>query len=452
MAVVDRKSLSFEDTIFALASGPLPSAVAIYRVSGRGALPWASKHFLASSGSKVDARGMFYGALIDAAGQEVDQVLLLSFLGPHSFTGENVVEVQCHGSLAVAEKLERLFLAQGLRPAVRGEFSYRAFHYGKMDLGGMAKLGDVFAARSGHDLERVYQRRDAALQSEVSKVREHLVRLQAILDTAVDFSEEYASVVESAKSPLVHARDLCRAVAGRYEVFKQGGQTPRLVLAGAPNAGKSSLFNALLCRYRAIVNAEPGTTRDAIEEDVEINGRRWKLVDTAGFRDAGSETEKQGIDLGADYLESASFWVLVVDGTVGLTDAEAHLLKAYGDLPHLVVWNKRDLPGFCSSDVADAETSALDSESVQELSLLLSKRALPPPEASRALPTSFQAKRLLTAATALDSLLADLSNGVVPEVLGEANRMVLRQVESVVGDVGVEEVLDRVFAEFCIGK
>jgi tRNA modification GTPase len=258
--------------------------------------------------------------------------------------------------------------------------------------------------------------------------------------------------VESAKAPLLKARDFCQAIASRYEVFKQGGQTPRLVLAGAPNAGKSSLFNALLCRYRAIVNAEAGTTRDAIEEEVELRGRRWKLVDTAGFRDAGSDTEKQGIDLGAHYLESASFWVLVVDGTVGLTEAEAHLLKVYGALPHLVVWNKKDLPGFLPSDRADVEVSALDSGSVKELSLLLADRAVPPPESNRALPTSFQAKRLLAAATALDALLGNLSSGVVPEVLGEANRMVLRQVESVVGDVGVEEVLDRVFAEFCIGK
>jgi tRNA modification GTPase len=452
VAVVDRKSLSFEDTVFALASGPLPSAVSIYRVSGRDALAWAGKYFRSASGTPVQARGMLYGALFDAKGQEVDQVLLLCFLGPHSFTGENVIEIQCHGSLAVAEKLERLFLDEGLRPALRGEFSYRAFHYGRMSAREMDRLGDVFAARSGHDLERIYQRRDTALEAEVGKVREELIRLQAILDTAVDFSEEYSSVVESAKGPLVRARDLCRAVASRYEVFKQGGQTPRLVLAGAPNAGKSSLFNALLCRYRAIVNAEPGTTRDAIEEDVDLAGRRWKLVDTAGFRKAGSETEKQGIDLGADFLESASFWILVVDGCVGLTEAETGLLKTFGDIPHLAVWNKKDLPGFRPSERADFETSALDSESVQALSLVLSERALPPPESTRSLPTSFQAKRLLVAAKGLDGLLAELSNGVVPEVLGEANRMVLRQVESVVGDVGVEEVLDRVFAEFCIGK
>lgn len=452
MAVVDRKSLSFEDTVFALASGPLPCAVAIYRVSGRGALAWAAKYFRGGSGKKPESRSMLYGVIVDAAGQEVDQVLLLTFIAPHSFTGENVIEIQCHGSVAVAEKLERLFLAEGFRPAERGEFSYRAFHYGKMDLGAMAQLGDVFTARSGHDLERVYQRRDAALEAEVGKVRERLIRLQAILDTAVDFSEEYSSVVESAKGPLGEARDLCRSIANRYEVFKQGGQTPRLVLAGAPNAGKSSLFNALLCRYRAIVHSEAGTTRDAIEEDVELRGRRWKLVDTAGYRDAGSETERQGIDLGASFLESASFWVLVVDGTIGLTEPEARLLKTYGALPHLVVWNKKDLPGFLPSDRADFETSALDSESVRKLAALLSEKAVPPPESTRALPTSFQAKRLLAAADALDGLLKDLSSGVVPEVLGEANRMVLRQVESVVGDVGVEEVLDRVFAEFCIGK
>jgi tRNA modification GTPase len=456
MSVVDRKFLRFEDTIYARASGSLPCAVAIFRLSGGAVFDFARKYFRGSQRESLEKRGMYYGALVDASSNEIDSVLLLSFVAPHSFTGQNVIEIQCHGSIAIAEKLESLFLSEGFRPATPGEFSYRAFHFGKLDSDSLEKLGDVFLARSAHDLERVYRRKDHSIENDIHKVREELVRLQAVLDTAVDFSDEYATVTHLAKGPLSRAKELCEGIASRYEAFRLGVQRPRLVLAGRPNAGKSSLFNALLCRYRAIVHSSAGTTRDAIEEDIEFGGRPWKLVDTAGVRSGLSEAERQGIELGAEFLESASYWVLVVDGTLGMSEAEQGLLDQFATIPHTIVWNKSDHadyhppPGGLSGLVL--EVSALNSEAIKRLNDHLSGKAQPLPEASLALPTSVQAKRLRSAMANLSVLERELDESVPPEVLGERNRMVLQQVNSVIGDVGVEDVLDRVFSEFCIGK
>ncbi len=450
---VNRQVLDLQDTIFALASGPLPSAVAILRLSGPQAFAFAETHFHPASGAFRRERGMLFGDCVDSHGAFIDSVLLLSFVAPRSFTGQDVIEIQCHGSLAVVHRIKRLALEMGARPAERGEFSWRAFQSGRLSASDLETLGDVFIARDVADLDRIYRRKDDSITQEVESIRADLIRLQAILDTAVDFSEEYAHVTAAARLPIDAARMKAVGMAGRFEVFGQGQSVPRLVLAGRPNAGKSSLFNALLCRYRAIVNEKEGTTRDVIEEDVELAGRRWKLVDTAGLRTAETETERLGIELGADFLEGASFWILVVDGVQGLSAPEKDLLSRFGGKPHLVVWNKKDLPGFLPPPAGEKSVavSALTGDAIQELSAVLQDHAKA--ECTEGvLPTATQAKRLRRAVERLDELSSDLDKGVTPEILGEKNRVLLRGLEDLVGEVGVEDVLDRVFSEFCIGK
>jgi tRNA modification GTPase len=456
MSQVRRQSLDLGDTVFALASGSLPCAVAILRLSGPGAFAFAEKHFRPVSGAWKPLRGMLFGVIIDAEGREIDSGLLLTFVGPHSFTGQNVLEIQCHGSVAIVSQIESLFVQLGFRPAERGEFSFRAFHGNKLSPNALEALGDVFLARQPADLGRIYGRRDSSLDKEIEAARENLIALQAILDTAVDFSEEYASAVHLAEPKILAARSRCDEIAKRYEVFKSGEQIPRLVLAGRPNAGKSSLFNALLCRYRAIVHEAAGTTRDVIEEDIELAGRRWKLVDTAGIRDASNEAERQGIELGTDFLGAAEFWILVVDGTLGLSDLETGLLSRFGWKPHLIVWNKSDLAGYLPLPCAYAENSlsisAQQGESVRYLAAALEKRVPSPAFSSLSLPTSVQARHLRQSVEELERMQQELYRGVPPEVIGELNRGVLRRLEAIVGEVDVEQVLDRVFSEFCIGK
>lgn len=442
--------MSGGETIYALASGRLPTAVAIFRVSGPLALEWARRHF--PTLPSLSERGMYFGPVKDGE-KKIDDVVLLAFPGPRSLTGEDVIEIQCHGSLGVAKVLEESFAVMGIRPARRGEFSFRALSNGKMDPAKINELGDVFLAQEPGDLYKIYARKDRGLEREVFKLRELLIRLLAILDTAVDFSEEYSAVVVSAL-PLIQAihQDI-DLIIHRYSRFRSGSAASRIVLAGRPNAGKSSLFNALVGRYRAIVHERPGTTRDVIEEDVEIAGRRWKLVDTAGVRPVAGGVESQGMELGRTFLHGSAFWILVVDGAVGLRPEDRALLEEFGGIPHLIVWNKKDLPDWQPPEVESVAAEVLSLAGTQglldKLSTSLAALSL---DHESVLPTATESAKLRHCQSELKALEQELHDDVAPEYLAERARGILKSLDLVMGEVTTEDVLDRVFGEFCIGK
>lgn len=447
-----KKNLDLSATIFALTTGPLPSAVGIVKLSGPDAFIIAAQLFQSTETSPFSSRrGMWLGVLRDSDGEFLDNTLALGFKAPHSHTGEDVVEFHCHGSVSVVSRLSSSLLHLGARPAERGEFSYRAHLNKKVSAGDLENLGDVFLAKDAGDLNRIYQRKDGALKAHIESLRLELLKLQAILDTAVDFSEEYSSVVESALQPIERVIRECSVISQRYLSFKSGSNTPRCVLVGRPNAGKSSLFNLLLCRYRAIVHEDPGTTRDVIEEDIEIEGRRWKLVDTAGVRTGVSGAEAQGIELGEEFLASSSFWILVVDGTQSLSPVEEQLILRHHEKPHLVVWNKSDLPNWQapSASVSAIKMSAQSGEGLELLKKAISESV---PSDLGPLPSGVQAARLMTVRDRLEELRSHLKQGLPPEILAEQSRGILASLELVVGDITTEDVLDRLFGEFCIGK
>jgi tRNA modification GTPase len=211
-----------------------------------------------------------------------------------------------------------------------------------------------------------------------------------------------------------------------------------------------------LGRYRAIVHEEAGTTRDVIEEDIEVRGRRWKLVDTAGFRESSEIREKEGIELGERFLSAAAFWILVVDGSQGISLDEENLIEKYGNKPHLVVWNKKDLEQWLapkgkwygkSVQPLSAKTAEGINGLWEKLEVELSKK-----ESQGPLPTAVESGRLERALELMNDLLVRLDKNELPEYLAEINREATRALDLVVGEVGTEDVLDRVFGEFCIGK
>lgn len=445
-------SLDHSETIYALCSGKLPCAVAIFRISGDKAFVWAEKHFRAKENRSVAERGMHFGQVVDEE-RPVDEVLLLSFPGPRSLTGEDIVEIQCHGSSAIGKYLEQTFSKLGIRQARRGEFSFRALSNGKMDPARIEELGDLFLAREAGDIEKIYSRREQGLEREIFKLRELLIRLLATLDTAVDFSEEYSSVVSHAL-PLVQAiNHEVSLVIHRYSTFRSGSSVPRIVLAGRPNAGKSSLFNALVGRYRAIVHERPGTTRDVIEEDVEIVGRPWKIVDTAGMRPVAGGAESQGMELGREFLGGSAFWILVVDGTVGLREEDRGLLRDFGSTPHLVVWNKSDLSEWSPPPIEAVPAHVVSLAGSHEfLGKLASQLTALSVGSAGSLPTATEVVKLRHCQTELETLETELKSEFAPEYLAERARAILGSLDHVMGEVTTEDVLDRVFNEFCIGK
>jgi tRNA modification GTPase len=453
-----RKNLDLSQTIFALTTGQLPSSVAIEKISGPDAFALCEKIFLPKSGEKLTReRGVHFGVIQTPTGEKIDEGIAITFVRPNSHSGEDTVEFHCHGSLPIIQKLERVLVELGARPAERGEFSYRALLHGKTSPADLENLGDLFLAREEADLARIYSRREGSLGARIQRLREQLIRVQAILDTAVDFSEEYAEVVMTAQEPLRVTSHECSEIIQRYSSFRRGSVQPRIVLVGKPNAGKSSLFNALVGRYRAIVHEEAGTTRDVIEEDVSLAGRGWKLVDTAGIRKAEGPIEQEGLSLGEDFLSAARIWLLVVDGTRGLSEAEEQLLEKYSSVPYRIVWNKSDLAEYLDPPASMKEmisqVSVKEGKGIADLWKKISEVADSIElRTHELLPTAVQASRLELVVEKLDRLVKDLEGGILPEYLAEQNREILSQLEGVVGEVSADDVLDRVFGEFCIGK
>ncbi len=447
-----RANVNLSHTIFAVASGSLPSAVAILKISGSESFSTIRKLF---SSELPYQRGMHRGVLHDFDESKIDEVLLLSFIAPESHTGEDVIEIHCHGSIPIVRKIEKVLVQRGLRPAEKGEFSYRAILNQKLSTREIEDLGDVFLARDENDLRRIYERKNEALEVAVQHLRDGVIRMQAILDTAVDFTEEYSHVVTEAQGQLSTLIHECSVVTQGYHRFCNQSARPRLVLAGEPNAGKSSLFNAVLSRYRAIVDAQPGTTRDVIEEDIEASGTIWKLVDTAGFREAEGLVESQGISLGSDFLAASQIWVLVVDGTRGFGQNDLTLLKRYAHIPHLIAWNKRDDPQWLvpSDSQEFVRVSCKTGEGVGDLIRSFSQLSHQiERESSTLLPTATEYVRLCAVREQLGKLKAALELSTAPEYLAEINRSISAQLERVVGEITTDDVLGRVFSEFCIGK
>ncbi len=451
-----KTNLEINESIFALTTGGLPSAVAIVKLSGSTAFEITKKIFFPYFSDLSKTRGMWTGKLLTPEGALIDQIMALTFVSPHSHTGEDSVEFHCHGSVAVVEKLERTLISLGARQATRGEFSYRAYLNAKTSLEDLETLGDVFKAKDQIDLNAIYSRKSEPLQEVVGRLKENLMVLQAILDTSVDFSEEYSNVVHQSFQPLSKAIHECSLTIQAYKRFEHGLSVPKVVIAGRPNAGKSSLFNTLLGKYRAIVHEEAGTTRDAIEEEIYLEGKRFKLVDIAGFRQALSAAEKEGIELGEKFLKESSLWILVVDGTVGISKEEELILERFSQKPHLILWNKMDLaefqrpPNFIGPTVV---LSARTGEGVEELWRSLESLSLKVVgQETTLLPTVSQVKKLEKVFELLISISEGLKRSDPAEMIAEKNRAAMREITDLIGYVDQEEILGKVFSEFCIGK
>lgn len=452
-----RKNLSLEDTVFALTTGALPTAVAIVKLSGPKAFLIAESIFFSSGEKFSKKRGLWFGELRSVGGNKIDDIVAITFVAPNSHSGEDTVEFHCHGSLAVIRTLEKELIHLSARPASRGEFSYRAMLNGKQSPIDLENLADIFKAVHLADLDMVYSRKDGGLEKKVEELRKKLIGLQAILDTAVDFSEEYSTVAEQSLAFIDKLIHECSEVTQRYSRFKGGKTLPKMVLVGLPNAGKSSLFNAILGRYRAIVSDQEGTTRDAIEEQIEVLDRPWTVVDTAGIRATQNTIEKEGIELGAAFLASASLWILVVDGTQKLTSKESELLTQYQHIPHLVFWNKKDLkswnphPGDFKDRIVEGSVFVIrDIERFwASLEKIIGSEQI---GQTGPTPTAVQAGRLELVASALQEFRSEIALGLPPEILAEKNRKIMDQLENVVGKIAVDDVLGRIFSEFCIGK
>ncbi len=449
------------ETIFALATAPGRAAIAVVRLSGPAA--GGALRALLAGETPTPREATLRILRRPADGMVLDQALLLWFPGPASVTGEDCAELHLHGGQAVVDGVAEALLELGLRLAEPGEFTRRAFENGKLDLTQAEAVADLV------DAETESQRRQALAQLNGALARRHaawrggLVEALAVLEAAVDFPDEDLpeSVAEEAAPTIARIADeleTALADGGRGERVRGGY---RVALIGAPNAGKSSLLNALAGRDAAIVTATPGTTRDVIEIPMTLSGYRVVLADTAGLRESGDPIEAEGVRRARAWAEAAELRMLVVDAAAtDETWRDAATLARPGDF---CLFNKTDLPrGTASTAIAWAnaqglaavELSATMPESVEAFRRQLS-RAVVGALSGADFPAATQERHrrdLTDADEHLRRALRALEAPAEVELAAEDVRLAARSLARISGRVGAEDVLDRVFARFCIGK
>lgn len=432
------------DPIVALATPPGRSALAVIRLSGAGAFGIAARVI---PGFRADPpRTAHYAAFRDAAGQLIDRGIYLVFAGPRSETGEDVVEFQCHGGLAVPARLVAAIEAAGARPAHPGEFTRRAVMHGKLDLLQAEALGDLIDAEAPAQARAALVQLEGGLSRRIAALRAGLVELLALLAYDVDFPEEDDGPVardriEAARATVLAGVEQLLGTAPLADRVRRGAL---VVLAGPPNAGKSSLFNALLGHERALVTEIPGTTRDAIEAHVEFHGWPIRLVDTAGLGEATDRLDALGQAMGRRFVEGAD---LVVELGGSATRRPGGSASGW-----LAVRSKADLGG----EGEGLPVSAVTGQGLAELKRAIVERLFQSGAGFADLEPALTRERhrvaLSTARDALAATATQLGPGGEAVLAAHHVQEAVRALDGLVGVVDVEEVLDRVFASFCVGK
>lgn len=449
----------FADTIAALATPVGTSALAIVRVSGPQVDQLVEAVFHASPLPRQVARGDY----CDRTGFLVDDVLYAVFRGPNSYTGENVLEITCHGNPFITRKILDDVHARGCRPAEPGEFTKRSFLNGCMDLSQAEAVIDLIRARSDRALAAANQQLRGALGRHLQPMNRQLLELLARVEAYIDFPDE--DLPPEDRSSLLHGTerllaDTKRLLATNHygDILRDGVKT---VILGAPNSGKSSLLNRLLGRERALVSSEPGTTRDYLEEIITLGPHCIRLIDTAGLNPTPAPLEQRGIEKTLERADDADLILLVLDATQPapvLPDAVSARLATHNTL---VVVNKTDLvpAGPYPSPPAGLSTlkiSALTGFGCDELGTAISRYAdsfrVEQGEDLIAV-NARHAHALRQAAESLETALGNLSaGGQADELLASELRNVLRCYGEISGQVDNEQVLDELFSNFCIGK
>lgn len=443
---VGSRLLSVSDTIYALSSGGGKAGVAVVRVSGSS----AGKAVRDLCGDMPEPRKAVLRRLRALSdGQTIDRAIVLWFPAPYSFTGEDVAEFHVHGSAGVVRWLcEELRDYGGIRPASAGEFSRRAFLNGKLDLVEIEGLADVLDADTRSQVRQALFHVDGHASEIFGRWRGELVRGLALVEACIDFSDEEG--VEADARPQIASmlqelqEGMSRELAGS-ERGRRVRQGVRVVLAGAPNAGKSSLMNTIAARDVAIVSRHAGTTRDIVEVSLDLGGHAVELADTAGIREnSGSEVEQLGIQRTLERISEADL-VLVVAA------ADVTWPKLEMDSEAIRVWNKCDLANVTTGDKVDISVSARTGEGLRELLRLIEERVAE--LAADSEPALLVRDRQIHAVRKCLEHLQTASDVALPlEIVAEELRAATRILEKIVGKVDVEDLLDDIFSRFCIGK
>ena len=442
-----------EDTIAAISTPFGEGAIALIRLSGPTAAEIAGAIFRGQRAvAAMRPRVQYFGGIYDRD-RKLDDVLLSIHRAPGSYTGEDVVEIACHGGILITRRVLELLLAAGARSAAPGEFTQRAFLNGKMDLTQAEAVMDLISAQTDLALCAAGEQLEGRLGVRIEAMRAQLLDLLAHVEACIDFPDEDIDPDTGAAllRRLQEIREELRSLLGTAERGKILREGLRIVIFGAPNVGKSSLLNLLLGYERAIVSATPGTTRDSIEEVINLRGIPVRLVDTAGIRESTDDVERAGIERTRRLVERA-------DLVLHLADASRPRPGADGEdaARVLLVLNKCDLGEDASwRGIEGVRISCLKGEGLAQLEEAIAARVFGGQTARRDWSVAINARHQACLQKALDfseAAQAALTDAVSPEFIAEELRSALEAVGEVVGRADSEELLGRIFSRFCIGK
>jgi len=456
-----------ESTIAAISTPPGEGGVAVIRISGGESHSIAKKIFVPVGNSGFSERKLCFGKIIDPEkGGTVDEVLCVVMSSPDTYTGEDIAEIHSHGGHIVPWKILEILIGLGATLAAPGEFTQRAFLNGKMDLAQAEAVSDIISAQTEQSLRYAEAQLEGALSGKVNELKDQILDVLAEIEANLDFPEEdvdpiaknrlkkASASVEKELSMLIDSYDTGR-------MFRDG---VTMVILGKPNVGKSSILNCLLETQRAIVSPIAGTTRDFIEEKINIRGIPLVITDTAGIRDTEDRVEKLGVELSLKKAEESEFVLVVLDQSTELDALDRKILKTAAKKKHLVVVNKMDLEEKFErsklrrilGEKKPVETSALAKEGIEQLRQVMFETLVGSPrvsDASELVLTNLRHKKSMEkACNQLRMFLELLERNEYPEILSIELRNSMNSLGEITGEVTTEDLLGRIFSRFCIGK
>jgi len=453
--------ISDDDTIASISSAPSSAAVGIIRISGPRSLPLLKRLCSAKKGGFVPNRIQFTRASHPKRGHIIDEVMAVYLKAPESFTGEDMAEIYCHGGIAVMTSVMDCLIALGARQAERGEFSKRAFLNGKIDLIKAEAIAALIGSKTQEGAHAAASQLGGTLSKRISEITDQLTAILALIEAQIDFPEEMGRTnIRSIRKTMLQqakALDELLTTADQGRILTAGVDC---VIAGAPNAGKSSLLNALLKFERAIVTGIPGTTTDTIEEVINIKGIAIKLIDTAGIRKGRGEVEAKGINRTKEAVERADIIIIVIDGAKALSKHDKDILQQAKEARGVAIValnksdigskiNKKELIGFKSVHISALTGKGLKALEKTLLNVITSKR-IDPKDAL--LISTRQKGSAMEARNALIRGLSAIGNGSSAELAGIDVKEAISSLRNMTGEEVSSQIAEEIFSRFCIGK
>ncbi|UMB54505.1 tRNA uridine-5-carboxymethylaminomethyl(34) synthesis GTPase MnmE [Lutibacter sp. A64] len=455
------------DTIIALATSSGVGAIAVIRLSGEKSIEIVNKHFKSKFGNKdlnnVKSHTIHLGNIIDNK-RIIDEVLISVFKNPNSYTGENVVEINCHGSVYIQQEIIQLFIKSGVRNADAGEFTLRAFLNGKMDLSQAEAVADLIASNSAASHQVALQQMRGGFSSEIEKLRQQLLNFASLIELELDFAEEDVEFADRTEfSNLIN--QISAVLKQLIDSFALGNVLKNgipIAIVGEPNVGKSTLLNALLNEEKAIVSHIAGTTRDAIEDEINIEGIAYRFIDTAGIRTTEDYVENIGITKTFSTIEKAQLVLQLIDASniETLQQNISELEQKYPSKKILTIVNKSDLLSeaqittlkntYESLIILSAKNKIGIHKLTTTLTQLVNKGALSNNETIVSNSRHFEA--LNNAYLSIKEVQKGIENNISTDLFAIDIRQALFHLGEITGEVTTEDLLGNIFANFCIGK